>query len=67
MLAFLLNKKQVTSVDFAEDGQKCIDLIKSNGLKFYHIIFMDNTMPVMVSAFSMKNHFYPHGLISEWN
>jgi CheY-like chemotaxis protein len=48
MLAFLLNKKQISQVDFAEDGQKCVDIVKSNGPQHYHLIFMDNTMPVMV-------------------
>ncbi len=43
-----MNKMGVHQVDFAEDGQKALDQVKQNGLEYYHIIFMDNTMPVMV-------------------
>ncbi|RYH23061.1 response regulator [archaeon] len=48
LLALLLIKKGMT-VKFAENGKVCLETVQSQGLDFFDIIFMDNTMPVMVS------------------
>lgn len=50
LLALLLNKRGLKSVTFAEDGQAAIEAVESAGVDFFDIIFMDNTMPVMVSV-----------------
>jgi CheY-like chemotaxis protein len=50
LLALLLNKKGLLSITFAENGQIAIQIIQEQGLDKFDIIFMDNTMPVMVST-----------------
>ncbi len=49
LLALLLQQKGIKPIDFAEDGVKAIDCIQSKGFSYYDLIFMDNTMPNMVS------------------
>ena len=38
--------------DFADSGQQCIEMARKN---FYHIIFLDNMMPVMNGVETLKN------------
>lgn len=49
LLALLLVKKGINVVDFAEDGEQAISEVLMKGVKYYDIIFLDNTMPIMVS------------------
>lgn len=51
LLALLLQQKGIKNVDFAEDGVKALSCVESKGLFHYGVIFMDNTMPNMVSSF----------------
>ena len=46
----VLSKRGIES-EFAEDGQQGVDCIRENEGKF-DMIFMDNTMPIMVSVFT---------------
>lgn len=55
LLAMLLKQKGIQSVDFAEDGVKALNCIESKGPAHYDIIFMDNTMPNMVSDKSFQH------------
>ena len=49
LLALLLQQKGIKPIDFAEDGVKAIDCIQTKGFSYYDLVFMDNTMPNMVS------------------
>ena len=49
MLAMVLSKKNI-KCSFAEDGLKGVEAVRANPGRF-DIIFMDNTMPVMVRIF----------------
>ena len=46
----LLHKKGINSIYFAEDGEKGVETVQKNGMDFFDLIFMDNTMPHMVST-----------------
>ena len=47
----MLLKKKGMVPDMAEDGVDCVCQVKAkDSLGYYHIIFMDNTMPKMVCA-----------------
>lgn len=48
LLAMLLTKRGF-NVDTAEDGVECVNLADKNGIHNYDLIFLDNTMPNMVS------------------
>lgn len=49
LLSFLIQKIGNNVIDFAEDGDIAVEAIKTKGNNYYDIIFMDNTMPRMVS------------------
>jgi len=51
LLALLLKKRGLQSVTFAEDGRAAIEAVEAVGVDYFDIIFMDNTMPVMVGIF----------------
>ena len=54
MLAMVLSKKNIKSA-FAEDGLKGVEAVRAHPDHF-DIIFMDNTMPVMVRIFCIVGH-----------
>ena len=54
LLAMLLMQKGIGRVDFAEDGLKGVEQVRSKGFDCYDLIFMDNTMPTMVKQFFSK-------------
>lgn len=37
-------------MQFAENGKICLEIVRSMDLGYFDIIFMDNTMPIMVSS-----------------
>ena len=49
MLKMLLNRSATKFVDTAENGLQAVNAVLANPEK-YDIIFMDNSMPVMVIA-----------------
>ena len=49
LLALLLAKKGINFIDFAEDGEQAISEVLMKGVGYYDIIFLDNTMPIMVN------------------
>jgi CheY-like chemotaxis protein len=44
-----MQQKGVRHVDVAEDGLLALNAVAEKGVDFYDLIFMDNTMPNMVS------------------
>jgi CheY-like chemotaxis protein len=50
MLKMLLKKVDITA-SIAGNGQEAVDMV-SNDVNKYHMVFMDNLMPVMVRSSS---------------
>lgn len=49
MLKMLLNKIGVTEIEMAEDGQEAVQKVVHEFPGKFHVLFMDNLMPVMVT------------------
>ena len=56
LLSMLLTKRGF-SVTMAEDGEICVKQVEQAGVHFYDLIFLDNTMPNMVSTYIYKHSF----------
>ena len=48
MLKMLLRRKNV-ACDEAANGSEGVEMVRKNGVDAYDLIFMDFTMPIMVS------------------
>ena len=55
MLSFLLASKGIKQVEHAVDGEKGVQCVRDHPKDHFPVVFMDNTMPVMVTLVQINN------------